>query len=84
MLTVKVFRNKNEDGLSLGRERIISALEVATGYHAPDGNFNGHYVIITDYKGHVHTFDLVYGTDIFVENLSGKTVQVYRHSPKLK
>ncbi|AUR84889.1 hypothetical protein NVP1063O_222 [Vibrio phage 1.063.O._10N.261.45.C7] len=84
MLTVKVYRNSNEDGLSLDKTRTISALEVETGYHAPEGKFSNHYVLVTDYKGTVHSFDLNEGTRIYVENLAGKTVQVYQYSESLK
>jgi len=79
MLTVKIFR-KNNDGLSLDRTRVISALETSTDYITEDGVFKNHFVMVTDYKGTVHSFDLVEGTRIYVENLSGKTVQVYQYS----
>ncbi len=79
MLTVKVVR-RNNDGLSLDRTRTISALETETGYIEDNGIFKNHYVIVTDYKGTVHSFDLKEGTHIYVENLAGKTVQVYRYS----
>lgn len=79
MLTVKIFR-KNNDGLSLDRTRIISALEVCTDYNTSEGLFKNHYVMVTDYKGTVHSFDLIEGTRIYVENMAGKTVQVYQYS----
>ncbi len=83
MLTVKVVRRDN-DGFSLDRTRTISAIETETGYITEGGDFKTHFVLVTDYKGTVHSFDLNEGTNIYVENLSGKTVQVYRHSPELK
>ncbi len=79
MLTVKVFRNKS-DGFSLDRTRIISALEVSTDYLTVEGVFDLWQVIVTDYKGASHIFDLVEGTRIYVENMAGKTVQVYQYS----
>ncbi|AUR94235.1 hypothetical protein NVP1193O_104 [Vibrio phage 1.193.O._10N.286.52.C6] len=84
MLTVKIFRNKNEDGLGLGIDRILSALEVATNYYTVDGVFDRHYVVVTDYKGNDQSFDLLEGTRIYIENMSGKTVQVYQYSPPIQ
>ncbi|CAH9015079.1 conserved hypothetical protein [Vibrio phage 424E50-1] len=79
MLTVKVVR-RNNDGLSLDRTRTISALETETGYIEDAGIFKNHFILVTDYKGTVHSFDLNEGTRIYVENLAGKTVQVYKYS----
>ncbi|CAH9014931.1 conserved hypothetical protein [Vibrio phage 501E54-1] len=79
MLTVKVVR-RNNDGLSLDRTRTISALETETGYITEGEGFKTHFVLVTDYKGTVHSFDLKDGTRIYVENLAGKTVQVYKYS----
>ncbi|CAL9972546.1 hypothetical protein VPHD51_0046 [Vibrio phage D51] len=82
MLTVKVIRNCNkEDGLSLEKTTTISAVSSKTGYHLDkEGNFLCHYVTVEDYKGNVYSFDLTEGTRIFVENLTGKTVQAYHYS----
>lgn len=83
MLTVKVMRRDN-DGLSLDRTKTISAVQVETDYLTEDVHFKTHFVLVTDYKGTVHSFDLNEGTTIYVENLAGKTVQVYRYSPSIK
>ena len=82
MLTVKVIRNCNkEDGLSLDKSTTISAVNVKTDYHVDkDGNFINHYVMVEDFKGNCYSFDLNEDTRIFVENMTGKTVQAYHYS----
>lgn len=82
MLTVKVIRNCNaEDGLSLEKTTTISAVNVKTDYHVDEkGNFQNHYVMVEDFKGNVYSFDVVEDTRIFVENMTGKTVQAYHRT----
>lgn len=83
MLTVKVIR-RDKDGFSLDRTKTLAAVQVETDYLTEDAHFKTHFVLVTDYKGTVHSFDLQEGTTIYVENLSGKTVEVHRYSPSIQ
>ena len=78
MLTVKVIRNHNDDdGLSINKNVIVSALQVKTDYIVDEHKFVTHSVVVEDYRGNVHAFILDGHTRIFVENSSGKTIQSY-------
>lgn len=80
MLTVKVnTSNNNLKGFSFDKEVIFSALSVKTEYvETSEGVVQT--VFIEDFKGNMHSFDIKPNRRIFVENSSGKTVQVYRIS----
>jgi hypothetical protein len=80
MLTVKVHRYKHEksdDGLCLRREIILSATKVLTDYWQDEEGYVTHLIVVHTPDGQTHSFDLKWGTSIYVENMNRETVQVY-------
>lgn len=75
MLTVKVY-TREQDGFSMDKKVVISALSATTDYYTQDGEVY-HYLVVKDFKGEERTFNIIKGRRIFIENLYGKTVEMY-------